>query len=185
MNRADYLALIDSYGGHFALCEFEIQGGIDRMDPAFMRSVLAWRQWTGLPTMITSAWRENDPRTHGKGMAIDCLLFTRWKTEQASPIRHWLLGTTWPFMGAGLYFDWSYFSRTQNQRIPAIGLHLDGWDGDKPGQRPLRWLRIGGQYYYQNLSTGLFYCRANGQTTTLAKAISQHGEEHEQFHKTA
>jgi len=176
MKRADYLALIDSYGGKFTLRDFEVQSSIENMDPAFIRSFLAWRLWTGLPTMISSAWRKSDPKSHGVGMAIDCLLFTRWKTEQASPIRHWLQGTTWPFMGVGLYFDWSYFSRTQNRRIPAIGLHLDDWDGDKPGQRPLRWLRIGGQYYYQSLSTGLFYCRKNQKTISLEAAIDQYNK---------
>jgi len=69
---------------------------------------LAWRQWTGLQTVITSAWRRNDPNAHGDGKAIDCLLFTKWKDEQATALNHWLLATTWPFQGVGLYFDWSY-----------------------------------------------------------------------------
>jgi hypothetical protein len=55
MTRSDYLALIDSYGGHFKIREFDIQDSIERMDTGFLQSFLAWRQWTGIPTMITSA----------------------------------------------------------------------------------------------------------------------------------
>lgn len=180
MKRADYLALIDSYGGNFTLREFEIQGNIQRMDPSFVRAVLAWRQWTGLSTMISSAWRDGDPRAHGKGLAIDCLLFTSWLSAQASPLNHWLLATTWPFKGVGLYFDWSYYDSTRKQDVPAIGLHVDGWDGDRSGQRPLRWLRIDRHYYYQSLALGTFYCRTNKQTVTLDEAIKQHEQINEQ-----
>jgi hypothetical protein len=174
MKRNDYLALLDSYGGSFTLREFEIQGSIEHMDPSFLRSVLAWRQWTGLPTLISSAWRKGDPRSHGKGMAIDCLLFTDWLRKQASPTQHWMLATTWPFKGVGLYFDWSYKSRATQEVVPAVGLHLDGWDGNVRSQRPLRWLRVDGHYYHQSLTTGRFYCRANKKTITLDQALNLH-----------
>lgn len=171
MKRNDYLALLDSYGGSFSMREFEIQGSIEHMDPAFLRSVLAWRQWTGLPTMITSAWRKGDPRSHGKGMAIDCLLFTQWRVKQASAINHWLLATTWPFQGVGLYFDWSYRCPKTRADIPAVGLHVDGWSGNTPKQRPLRWLRINGLYYYQSVADGTFFCQTNRKTITFDKAL--------------
>lgn len=99
MKRADYIALIESYGGNFSLSDFEIQGNISRMDVDFLRSFLAWRDWSGTKTLISSAWRDNDPKSHGKGLAIDCLLFTEWLTNQASPLQHWLLATTWSFQG--------------------------------------------------------------------------------------
>lgn len=173
MTSQDYIALIDSYGGHFCLREFHIQDGIEHMDTSFLRSYLAWRQWHGFSTLISSAWRKNDPNSHGKGMAIDNLLFTQWRQSQTTAMQHWLLATTWPFKGVGLYFDWSYSDRSSNWDIPAIGLHIDGWDGNRSGQRPLRWLRIGGNYYYQSVEHGSFYCQANGKTTSLQQAINQ------------
>ncbi|MEX2352209.1 MAG: hypothetical protein WD529_07230 [Balneolaceae bacterium] len=174
MTSQDYIALIDSYGGHFSLREFHIQDGIERMDTSFLRSYLAWRKWHGFSTLISSTWRKDDPNAHGKGMAIDNLLFTQWREAQPTAMHHWLLASTWPFKGVGLYFDWNYLDRSRNRDIPAIGLHVDGWDGDRPGQRPLRWLRIDGNYYYQSVTYGSFYCQANGQTTSLQKAINQH-----------
>ena len=174
MTRSDYLAIIDAYGGHFKISEFDIQDSIGRMDIGFLQSFLAWRQWTGLPTMITSAWRRNDPNSHGDGKAIDCLLFTKWKDEQASAMNHWLLATTWPFQGVGLYFDWSYRCPAAKTDSPAIGLHVDGWAGKTPRQRPLRWLRIGGLYYYQSVADGSFHCQTNGKTITLREAIKLH-----------
>lgn len=174
MNRNDYLALLDSYGNHFGPTDFEIQGPISRLDTGFLRSFLAWRRWHGRPTLITSAWRKGDPGAHGHGLAIDVILYERWLIRQPSPMECWLLATTWGFKGVGLYFDWTYQNR-EVKRVPAIGLHVDGWTGSSHSQRPLRWLRIGGNYYYQSLKTGTFYCRANRQTITLDQAITQHG----------
>jgi len=174
MTRSDYLAIIDAYGGHFKLREFEIQDSIGRMDTGFLQSFLAWRQWTGTPTMITSAWRGGDTGSHGNGKSIDCLLFSQWKSEQISALNHWLLATTWPFQGVGLYFDWSYRNPVTKADIPAIGLHVDGWAGSRPGQRPLRWLRIGGLYYYQSIADGTFFCKTNKKTITLQEAIDSY-----------
>ena len=154
MKRDDYSALIDSYGNHFSVSEFEIQGSIEKMDASFMQSLLAWRAWHGSKTLISSAWRENDSGTHGKGLAIDCLLFDVWLSSQPSALRHFLLGTTWSFKGVGLYFDWNYMSG--GQKIPAVGLHLDGY------------------YYYQSLIYGTFYCRLNKKTITLEDTLKEH-----------
>ena len=183
MKRADYIALIESYGGNFSLSDFEIQGDISRMKLDFLRSFLAWRDWTGTKTLITSAWRDNDARSHGKGLAIDCLLFTEWLTKQASPLQHWLLATTWPFQGVGLYFDWSFTHKLSGKKILAIGLHVDGWSGSQINERPLRWLRIDGHYYYQSTKTGRFYCRENKQTITLPEAIQDYEQRYEQITK--
>jgi len=174
MTHSDYLAIIDAYGGHFKIHEFHIQDTIGRMETGFLQSFLAWRQWTGIPTMITSAWRYNDQKSHGKGKAIDCLLFAQWRVKQVSAMNHWLLATTWPFQGVGLYFDWSYRCPTTKADIPAIGLHVDGWSGKSHGQRPLRWLRIGGHYYYQSMVNGDFYCKTNQQSITLQEAIKRY-----------
>lgn len=174
MTRSDYLALIDAYGDHFKISEFEVQDSIGRMDTGFLQSFLAWRQWTGIPTMITSAWRRNDQRSHGKGKAIDCLLFTQWRVQQVSAMNHWLLATTWSFQGVGLYFDWSYKCPTTKADIPAIGLHVDGWSGNKLQQRPLRWLRINGLYYYQSVVDGSFFCQTNRKTITFDEALKLH-----------
>jgi hypothetical protein len=180
MKRADYLALIESYGGNFSVTDFELQGTIDRMDTNFLRSFLAWRDWTNTKTLITSAWRDNDPKSHGKGLAIDCLLFDQWLTNQASPLKHWLFATTWPFQGVGLYFDWQFTHKLTGEKIPAIGLHIDGWSGQRIGERPLRWLRIDGLYYYQSTNSGAFYCKTNKKTITLPEAIRQYNQCYEQ-----
>lgn len=171
MTNNDYIALIDSYGGSFTPREFHIQGGIEKMDTGFLRDFLAWRQWTGLSTMISSAWRAGNTTAHGAGMAIDCLLFTQWRQSQPGALRHWLLATTWGFSGVGLYFDWTYDEK------PAIGLHVDGWAGITTSQRPLRWLRIEGLYYYQSVVHGAFYCKTNKHTISLEKAIQNHHEQ--------
>lgn len=183
MKRADYIALIESYGGNFSLSDFEIQGDISRMDVGFLRSFLAWRDWTGTKMLITSAWRKEDPKSHGKGLAIDCLLFTEWLTKQVSPLQNWLLATTWPFQGVGLYFDWYFTHKLSQKKLPAIGLHVDGWSGKKINERPLRWLRIDGHYYYQSTKTGGFYCRKNKQTITLPEAIQDYEQRYEQITK--
>jgi hypothetical protein len=176
MNRNDYLALLDSYGNHFSISELEIQGPgtINRMDVGFLRSFLAWRRWHGFPTMISSAWRKGDPKSHGRGLAFDVLLFDQWLSSQVSELQHWLLATTWGFNGVGLYFDWSYTNKEGN-KVPAIGLHVDGWAGNDQSQRPLRWLRINGHYYYQSLASGHFYCKSTKRSITLDEAIRRYG----------
>ncbi|WP_440999897.1 hypothetical protein [Fodinibius sp. SL11] len=175
MKIKDFTALLDSYGNHFALTEFEIQGPgtIKRIDIGFLRSFLAWRRWHELPTLISSAWRKGDQKSHGHGMAFDVLLFDQWLKHQPSALQHWLLATTWGFQGVGLYFDWSYTNKEGNN-VPAIGLHVDGWAGNGRSPRPLRWLRIGGQYYYQSLTGGHFYCKSNKQSITLDEAIKRY-----------
>lgn len=175
MTTNDFTALLDSYGNHFSIPELEIQGSgtIKKIDIGFLRSFLAWRQWHGLPTLITSAWRKGDPKAHGHGFAFDLLLFDRWLTSQPSALQHWLLATTWGFKGVGLYFDWNYTNK-KKEVVPAVGLHVDGWSGNNTSVRPLRWLRIDGLYYYQSLIHGTFYCKTNKQTISLEQAIRRH-----------
>ena len=169
MTHQDYIALLDSYGGHFSPSEFS--GDIKKMDSCFLRNFLAWRQWHGFSTMISSAYRKGNTGVHGKGMAIDCLLFTRFRQEQVTPIQHWLTASAWGFKGIGLYFDWNYWNPALKSSVPAIGLHVDSYNGDARRTRPLRWLRIDGLFYYQSLQTGFFFCRTNGRTISLAEAI--------------
>jgi hypothetical protein len=171
MTNADYEALFDSYGGHFTVPEFH--GNVDRMDSCFLRSFLAFRKWHGLATMVSSAYRPGKTSAHGHGLAVDCLLFSRWLQTQPSALNCWLLANTWGFKGIGLYFDWAYTNR-EGERVPAIGLHLDDWQGLRPNQRPLRWLRIEGHFYYQSTLTGLFFSRTANKSITLENAIKQH-----------
>jgi hypothetical protein len=124
--------------------------------------------------MISSAWRKGDPKSHGRGLAFDVLLFDQWLSSQVSELQHWLLATTWGFNGVGLYFDWSYTNKEGN-KVPAIGLHVDGWAGNDQSQRPLRWLRINGHYYYQSLASGHFYCKSTKRSITLDEAIRRYG----------
>jgi len=73
-----------------------------------------------------------------------------------------------------LYFDWKY-TPEEGAKVPAIGLHVDGWSGNTHSERPLRWLRLDGQYYYQSLTGGHFYCKSNKQSITLDEAIKRYG----------
>ena len=143
-NQAVYRDAIQKYGNNFTLNEFNIQAGVEYLDYNFFVSFVRWRQWHGIPIYISSAYRIDDSGAHGAGMAIDCILFKEWMSTAISEQRSWLLATTWPFLGVGIYYDWNY-----------IGLHVDSWD--KPDKRPLRWLREENNYYYQSLTNGKFY----------------------------
>lgn len=66
--------------------------------------------------------------------------------------------------GVGIYFDWEVDGQ------PVIGLHTDIV---QPGKRnrPLRWLRTFGRYYYQSTASGTFYEKSSGDETTLEEQI--------------
>lgn len=142
--KKKYLEAISRFGNNFTQTEFEIQTGIEYLDFDFFKSFLKWRQWHGIPTKITSAFRIGDGGAHGEGQAIDCILFKDWLRSEISALQQWLLATTWPFYGVGIYYDWNY-----------IGLHVDKWEN--PDKRPQRWLREDGTYFYQSTKDSKFY----------------------------
>lgn len=145
------------------------------LDYDFFVEVLRFRHWTGLSTLITSAYRPGDPRAHGKGLAVDLIMFDVWKKDVTDPLRQWLLGTTWPFKGVGIYFDWNYYKN--GKAIPAVGLHVDCGNTS----RPVRWLRVEAEingkpeklYYYQNTTNGLFWNKKTQGTLELEDVIKR------------
>lgn len=142
MNDNSIQNIINTAGGNFTSDEF--LSGRSKLVRSFIREVALWRNWHGFKFQITSAYR--DEGSHSYGKAVDGLLWKQWRVEQPDPMHIWRLATTWPWMGVGIYFDWE----------DGCGIHLD-MNGRSQSQRPLRWMRIKGEYYYQDLLTGYFY----------------------------
>lgn len=174
----DYLNLLKHHGGNFKPKEFITRPGVSMtdLDYDFFDELLKFRLWTDISTMITSAYRPGDPRAHGAGLAVDIILFNRWRDTITSPMTQWLLATTWPFYGVGIYFDWVYEDDDGNKH-PAVGLHIDRYTKD----RPLRWLRITETiddkptqlYFYQNTTNGQFFNKQTNQSVELTDVISK------------
>jgi hypothetical protein len=143
MNLADnhIQQIISDNGGNFKSSEFLEDREL--LHPIVVQELVAFRNWCKYPIQITSAFRNNG--SHQTGKAIDFLLWDEWKRSQPDPMHLWRMVTTWPFLGCGLYFDWNN----------GIGIHIDVIRQGR--QRPLRWLRKEGEYYYQSIQDGLFY----------------------------
>lgn len=160
--KKDYIDLISSRSG-FSQKELIVIGGTDITDLDYdsLVKLYDFREWSGISTLVTSAYRPGDPRTHGLGEAFDLILFEQWLEKTIDPMHLWRLATTFPWNGVGIYFDWTY-SNPSGRKVPCTGIHVDNHSGSN---RPLRWLRItktiDGEdkqlYYYQNVTNGLFY----------------------------
>lgn len=168
-----YQKAIAKHGNNFTLSEFSLRDGTSAMDIDynFFEVFNRFRQWTGYPTLITSAYRPGDSGAHGQGLALDFIMFSKWKEAVVPPWEQWRLATTWPFWGVGIYFDWHYWLNGQQQ--PAVGLHVDF---KQSGSRPLRWLRVEDDnydklYYYQNTKHGKFYNSTTEKSLQLADVI--------------
>lgn len=174
---AKYKEVIQETGNNFNPSEFQIrQGtGVTDIDLDFFRSYAGWRQWHEYPILITSAYRPGDDGAHGRGEALDGILFQDWKSKVVPPAEQWRIATTWPFQGIGIYFDWS-FRTNQGEDQQAVGLHCDNLS-KKGVSRPLRWIRADGIYYYQSIKDGRFYTSNGQQSTTLEEQIQK-------FHST-
>jgi len=176
-----YLQAIDKYGNHFSPAEFRTREGVDMtdLDYDFFVQLLWFRQWAGFPMLITSTKRPTGDDVHTKGLAADLIIFEDWMEKVLPPKRQWLLATTWPFFGVGIYFDW-HFTDDNGHSKPAIGLHVDKLLPSQ-GDRPRRWLRveaeIDGQteklYYYQTTINGRFYNKKTQKTLELANVIKK------------
>lgn len=151
--------IIDDHGGNFSVREF----GADRqnLNPQLVKEVVRFRNWHGYPSLLTSMYRNSGSHSLG---AADKIIYKHWKEEQPDPMELWRLATTWPWWGVGIYFDWTH------DEEPVIGLHCDIC---KPHQRdrPLRWLRARGNYYYQSLFNGKFYQKDTHEETSLEAEI--------------
>ena len=157
MNLADehIEQIISDNGGNFTPDEF--LDDREMLHPIIVQELVAWRNWHGFSTQITSAYRTTG--SHITGKAIDVLVWKNWRKSQPDPMHLWRMDTTWPFLGCGIYFDWN----------DGIGLHLDVIREGR--QRPLRWIRSEGNYYYQLPSTGRFW-DSDGNRTTLQQEIN-------------
>jgi len=149
--------LLDQNNGNFAVDEFLEHR--DKLERPVIEEIAQFRNWTGWPTQITSAWRHSG--SHSTGFALDILMWKEWK-KQPTPMEMWRRITHWPWLGVGIYFDWN----------DGIGFHVDVIRTERP--RPKRWIRLGGRYYYQSPKTGIFFAE-NGQNITLMDTIRKHG----------
>lgn len=161
MNLTDHRIekIIEENGGNFTVREF--LSDRTKLNARLIKQAVRFRNWHGYSTFITSAYR--DKGAHSMG-AIDKVLYSEWKQKQPSAMELWRIATTWPWMGVGIYFDW------QHDGKDVIGLHLDIVQ-PKDRDRPLRWIRAEGEYYYQSLINGRFYNTDKGVDTTLANEI--------------
>lgn len=180
--KTEYLYTLEQYGNVFKPSEFEIQSGtgMTDLDYGFFKELNKFRAWADTSMLITSAFRPGDDGAHGLGLAIDVILFDEWLGVVTDPLRQWLLATTWPWLGVGIYFDWQFVDKN-GKRQPAVGLHLDL---HKKGSRPLRWLRLSEPkqdgdkelaqyYYYQNTINGQFYNSKKQKSVELSNVISK------------
>jgi len=146
---------IENSGGNFVPEEFF--HGRNNLKNKAVKELVEWRNWMGFKFQITSAYRQTG--SHKYGSSFDGLIWSKWKTEQPEPDHIWRLMTTWKWHGVGIYFDWKN----------GIGSHVDIVPRTLR-TRPLRWIRVEGTYYYQDLKTGIFRAES-GKTTTLENEI--------------
>jgi hypothetical protein len=159
MTDSEITAIAKQYGNHFKPSEF-LQGR-ERLEHDLIHEVCRFRLWHGYSTLITSAFRHTG--SHATGLSLDMILFKQWGKKVVDPYELWLLATTYPFLGVGLYFDWNYKGK------PICGIHIDLIREAR--QRPLRWIRVDGVYYYQSTITGMFY--GNNRALILEEEIER------------
>ena len=141
-------------------------GDPEKLSLRAVEMLCKFRAWHNYPTFITSAYRD-DNGTHGMGLAFDQVLYSKWKQSQPNPFELWRIATTFPFWGVGMYFDWEVGGE------PVVGLHTDI---SQESNRPLRWIRQNGVYYYE-IDHLVF--QSNKETViTLKSAIQNYGRTH-------
>lgn len=133
--------IITEHGGGFTPGEF--LDNRHKLTLNIIRESVKFRNWHKFYTQITSAYRTTG--SHRYGSSIDALLWAEWKRRQPDPRTIWIKLTTYPWHGVGMYFDWE----------DGLGIHYDLVPFSLR-ERPLRWIRVDGVYYYQR-SSGLFY----------------------------
>lgn len=152
---------IKKYGGNFTAEEF--MPDREHLQREIITEVVRFRNWIEVFIEITSAYRESG--SHETGLALDFIPWSDWQKEQPDPMWFWRKMTMWPFMGVGIYFDWER----------GIGFHADVIREAR--ERPLRWLRVDGTYFYQMAWDGAFYAE-NQSKTTLEFEIKTYHEQH-------
>jgi len=160
--------IITAHGGNFTVDEFG--GDRHNLTPKLVRNEVLFRNWHGYSTQLTSIWRNTG--SHQFGTAVGKLIWSDWRSQQPDPMELWRLATMWPWTGVGIYFDWN----------DGIGLHTDLITHQQAlqmdeRQRPLRWLRTDGNYYYQDRNTGRFYNQQHGVTSLESEVQKYKGNE--------
>lgn len=158
--------IIDENGGNFTVREFGESRA--RQNPEAIKQLVLFRNWHGFMTLLTpeGKWRAQGAHAFG---AFDQVLYSDWKHRQPDPMRIWRIATTWPWSGVGIYFDVTAYGK------PAIMIHTDPLrhkqSKNMDSDRPLRWLRVNGDYFYQSLINGRFYY--GDEETTLEAEIEK------------
>jgi hypothetical protein len=139
----------------------------ERMNKAFLARVEEFRRITGYPMLITSDWRDHPTSAHGKGEALDLVVYRKWREQQPHWFDIYTQAVHFGFSGVGIYFDWTAFGKK------VIGLHVD--DLADPTKRPLQWVRTNNTRYYYN-RRGTFINSADNSILTIADidAIARH-----------
>lgn len=144
MNNSQIQTIIDQEDGNFVPQEFGLYRNYLKKD--VILHIVRWRNWfdeLGYKFQITSGWRPEG--SHSTGLCIDGLIWKEWRKIQPEPEVIWRLMTTYPWLGVGIYFDWN----------DGVGCHLDLiWPPVR--DRPLRWFRAEGKYFYQHPVSGKF-----------------------------
>lgn len=140
--------------GNFVPAEF--LEGRENLNPDIIKEVVRFRNWHGFSSLLTSMWRREGSHSIG---AADMVLYKKWKQSQPGYQHLWRIATTYPWWGIGIYDDW------QVEGESVIGLHVDICTPTQR-DRPLRWIRSNGIYYYQSVKSGIFYDK-DGNSTTL------------------
>ena len=165
MFDSDIQQIIDGFNAPFRVEEFLKQR--HKLRGHMIVEFCNFRIWHGLMTQITSAYRESG--SHQYGTAIDFILWSKWQKQQPDIMKMWRIVTTWPWQGVGIYFDWDEDASNDIDE-PVIGFHVDLCTQNQR-HRPLRWLRVNGEYYYQSVHDGLFHHKS-GAVTTLEEQIT-------------
>lgn len=90
-------------------------GDFEKMDAFLLMFLDEFREAINTPLIVTSAYRQGNPGTHGMGRAVD-VVAPKW---EGSLFDLYLIAERFGFTGIGIYRDWTY----NGKKIG--GLHLD------------------------------------------------------------
>lgn len=149
MLKSDIEQTLAKFGNKFTYEELKgiaTIGEPTNLTPKLLEMLCRFRLSHDYSTLITSGYRESKG-THGKGEAVDLVLYSEWKKRQPCFMEIWERAQRFRYIegenayawhGIGIYTDW----KVNGQRV--IGLHLDVGKTS----RPLNWICINNVYYY-------------------------------------
>lgn len=110
-------------------------GDFSKMNPALLTKLDAWRDYIGIPVLVTSGTQgvHTDGSEHYKGNAVDVIV-PSWSKPL---IDLYFSAERFGFNGIGIYRDWTYLGK------PFGGLHLDVRDlASNNALREARWIGV-------------------------------------------